>query len=79
LLICQNAYLRTPFGRPVFGWRQNRDGPAPIDPRLIDQHSRVVLPQEVKDALNAGPGDRVHFLVLPGGKVEVRKVRLSLE
>jgi bifunctional DNA-binding transcriptional regulator/antitoxin component of YhaV-PrlF toxin-antitoxin module len=49
-----------------------------IDPRLVDQHMRVVLPKAVVQALKLKRGDHVAF-VLTGAKVEVRKVKLSLD
>ncbi|MHB8634133.1 MAG: AbrB/MazE/SpoVT family DNA-binding domain-containing protein [Thermoplasmatota archaeon] len=49
-----------------------------LDPRLVDRYLRVVLPKEVVAALKVGPGDHVAFVV-EGNRVEVRKVRMSLE
>ncbi|HEX2066606.1 MAG TPA: AbrB/MazE/SpoVT family DNA-binding domain-containing protein [Candidatus Thermoplasmatota archaeon] len=40
---------------------------------------RVVLPKEVVDTLHLRRGSHVHFVLLPDGRVEVRRVRLTLE
>jgi AbrB family looped-hinge helix DNA binding protein len=49
-----------------------------INPRLVDQHFRVVIPREVRDALRVKQGSHVSFIVT-GGFVEMRKVHLTLE
>lgn len=49
-----------------------------INPRLVDQHMRVVLPKSVADALNVEAGGYVVFLV-DGSEVRLRKVKLALE
>ncbi|MFO1532670.1 MAG: AbrB/MazE/SpoVT family DNA-binding domain-containing protein [Thermoplasmatota archaeon] len=49
-----------------------------VDPRLVDRYLRVVLPKEVARALHVAPGDHVAF-VMDGSRVEVRKVKMSLE
>lgn len=49
-----------------------------INPRLVDQHMRVVLPKNVADALNVKQGDHVAFVVA-GDEVKLRKVKLSLD
>jgi bifunctional DNA-binding transcriptional regulator/antitoxin component of YhaV-PrlF toxin-antitoxin module len=54
--------------RPVLG----------INPRLVDQHMRVVLPKNVADALHVKHGDHVAF-VIEGHEVRIKRVRLSLE
>jgi bifunctional DNA-binding transcriptional regulator/antitoxin component of YhaV-PrlF toxin-antitoxin module len=49
-----------------------------INPRLVDQHMRVVLPKNVADALHVRHGDHVAFVV-EGHEVKLRKVKLSLD
>lgn len=49
-----------------------------INPRLVDQHFRVVLPKEVVEALCLRRGSHVAFTV-DKGVVGMRKVRLTLE
>lgn len=49
-----------------------------INPRLVDQHMRVVLPKNVVDALHLRQGDHVAFVV-DGHEVTLRKVKLSLD
>jgi bifunctional DNA-binding transcriptional regulator/antitoxin component of YhaV-PrlF toxin-antitoxin module len=49
-----------------------------IDPRLIDGSWRVVLPKEAIAALKVKQGDHVAFVVTEG-RVEIRKVKLSLD
>ncbi|MCA1812060.1 MAG: AbrB/MazE/SpoVT family DNA-binding domain-containing protein [Halobacteriales archaeon] len=49
-----------------------------INPRLVDQHMRVVLPKNVAAALHVRQGDHVAFQV-DGDEVRLRKVRLGLE
>jgi bifunctional DNA-binding transcriptional regulator/antitoxin component of YhaV-PrlF toxin-antitoxin module len=49
-----------------------------INPRLVDQHMRVVLPKNVADALHVKQGDHVAF-VIEGYEVKLRKVKLSLD
>lgn len=49
----------------------------PIDPRLVDQHMRVVLPKAVQQALKLRRSDHVAFVVT-GPRVEIRKVHLTL-
>ncbi|HEX2065528.1 MAG TPA: AbrB/MazE/SpoVT family DNA-binding domain-containing protein [Candidatus Thermoplasmatota archaeon] len=71
--------------REALGWQD--DGPAAsaprrvleIEPRLVDQHYRVVLPREVQAALGLQPGSHVHFAVDGQGQVSLRRVRLTLE
>ena len=49
-----------------------------INPRLVDQHMRVVLPKNVADALHVRQGDPVAFVV-EGHEVKLRKVKMSLD
>lgn len=62
--------------RPPPGWMAR--GVQGINPRLVDQHNRVVLPKSVTDALHLKHGDHVAFVVV-GGEVRLRKVKLALE
>lgn len=48
------------------------------DPRLVDQHKRVVLPDDVMERLDLETGDYVAFEE-EGGKVWLRKVTWSME
>jgi len=54
------------------------EGSAPINPRLIDQHMRVVIPKEAVDALRIKQGDHVAFVV-EGREVRVRKIKMVLD
>ena len=49
-----------------------------LNPRLVDRYLRVVLPKEVATVLKVAEGDHVAFVV-EGTRVEVRKVRMSLD
>jgi AbrB family looped-hinge helix DNA binding protein len=49
-----------------------------INPRLVDQHMRVVLPKNVADALHIKQGDHVAFVIV-GSEVKLRKVKLTLD
>lgn len=49
-----------------------------INPRLVDQHMRVVLPRNVADILHVKQGDHVAFVVV-GDEVRLRKVKLALD
>lgn len=49
-----------------------------LDPRLVDRYLRIVLPKDVAEALKVGPGDHIAFVV-DGSRIEVRKVKMSLE
>ena len=53
---------------------QTRD-PKP-QPRLVDQHKRVVLPKDVLDSLGLDSGDYVVFGV-EGDKAWIKKVKWS--
>jgi hypothetical protein len=48
--------------------------PSEAKPRLIDGHRRVILPQEVLDALGAHEGDYVSFAI-QGKDVRLLKVK----
>lgn len=51
----------------------SRKPPPATRPRLIDTQMRVILPQEVVDALKVKEGDYVAFTVDSGG-VHLRRV-----
>ena len=49
-----------------------------INPRLVDQHMRVVLPKNIADALRIKRGDHVAFIV-EEDSIKIRKVVLNLD
>lgn len=54
-----------------------RRGETKLQPRLVDQHKRVVLPKEVLEALSLDSGDHVAFAI-DGKRVEIRKVNWTV-
>ncbi|HUR64174.1 MAG TPA: hypothetical protein VM241_06810 [Candidatus Thermoplasmatota archaeon] len=65
--------------------RRKKSAPAGVNPRKVDQHFRVVLPAEVIEALGLEvprvPGNDyyVHFTLTADGRIELQRVRLTLE
>lgn len=49
-----------------------------INPRLVDQHMRVVIPKDAADALRIKPGDHLAFVV-EGREVRVRRIKMVLD
>lgn len=54
-----------------------RRGESKLQPRLVDQHKRVVLPKEVLDILDLESGDHVAFAI-EGKRVEILKVNWTV-
>ncbi len=55
----------------------SKQGDAKPQPRLVDQHNRVVLPKEVLDGLHLSSGDYVAFGV-DGDKAWIKKVKWTV-
>jgi AbrB family looped-hinge helix DNA binding protein len=45
----------------------------------ITSKGQVTIPKSIRDQLGVGPSDRVTFVVLDSGRVEVRPARYTIE
>ncbi|NMF63176.1 AbrB/MazE/SpoVT family DNA-binding domain-containing protein [Brasilonema octagenarum] len=45
----------------------------------ITSKGQTTIPKEIREKLNLRPGDRIHFIIEPDGKVYIQPVNIQVE